>query len=204
MKTIKTRHDQGFTMIEILFSVFLVSLIGVAIWSLETSTLSFERTIYEKISRSQEARKVAKMFSSEVRSMEISDNGSYPIAEATTDSFSFYSDIDRNGSKERVKYFLTSGVLKKGVTRPVGSPAVYQEANEEFSDVAKGIAGGIPVFEYYDSSYDGTQNSLSEPVNISSIRLVKITLVSESSSDTRLGVSTTSTQVSIRGLKDNL
>ena len=33
------------------------------------------------------------------------------------------------------------------------------------------------MFRYYDTNYDGTTGALPEPINISAVRLVKITLV---------------------------
>ena len=112
-------------------------------------------------------------------------------------SFTFYSDIDNDSLKEKIRYYLSGAILKKGVIKPNGNPLQYNPANEITKEIVHDVTnGGMAVFNYYDKYYDGTTAPLSQPVNVLDVRLVKITLMTASQTFT--------TQVSIRNLKDNL
>ena len=149
-------------------------------------------------------RKILKTISSEIRTIASqSDIGTYPISQASASSFTFYSDIDGDGLKERVRYFLTSTTLQKGVIKPTGSPLSYNSANEIISTRAINETNAS-IFSYYNKNYDGTTAALSFPVNIPDIRLVKIILTIDDNPNRPPAPLTFSTQVSIRNLKDNL
>src|SRR3989344_1941602 len=61
-----------------------------------------------------------------------------------------------------------------------------------------------PIFEYFDSSYAGTSTSLVQPVQITQIRLVRVTLKIEEDPNKSLGPLIVESQVFLRNLKDNL
>ena len=61
-----------------------------------------------------------------------------------------------------------------------------------------------PIFDYYDTNYDGTTAPLAQPVSAIAVRLVKITLIIDKNSLRPPAPITMTTQVSMRNLKDNL
>ena len=89
------------------------------------------------------------------------------------------------------------------ITKPTGSPLGYNLANEQISTLIDYVTNAS-TFEYFDKDYAGTEAPLPSPVNISSIRLVKINITIDDDPNHAPTVHTFSTQVSIRNLKDNL
>ncbi len=153
-----------------------------------------------------EARKVLKPMANEMRSASPSSLGSYPLESLGTSTMTFYSDIAGTGVKKEIRYFLDNGALKKGVITPSGSPFVYNPASEVITTVVNNVrnSSSTPVFEYYDANYDGTTAALVMPVSISSVRLIKVTLMIDTDPNRSLGRKTVTTQISLRNLKDNL
>jgi len=192
-------------MVELLISVFIIGLISVAVGNFAGDVFSFNAIFSGSLNAQGDARRVFKSANAEIRSASQSSLGSFPIDTANSTAFSFYSDADRDGLKERIRYFLVGTTLKKGVLKPTGSPLVYNVANEKQSEVVHDIANGAtPMFSYYAASYDGTTAPLTIPVDLSSIRLVKMTFIIDHDVSRPPTPLTMTTQVSIRNLKDNL
>ena len=101
----------GFTIVEVLFSIVILSLVALTI-------LMFQKNIFLLNSRSQgnlavqqEGRKVIKSMTKEFRSISQSNVGSYPISVASDNAFTFYTDADADGLKERIRYFMNGTTL---------------------------------------------------------------------------------------------
>jgi len=196
---------KGFTLVEILVSVSIFAAIIVFIGGFQSDVFSLNRIIQSGLQNQSEAKKIIRPFANEVRSASNSNLGSYAIAEATPASFTFYTDIDKDGLRERVKYFMDSGEFTKSIISPTGQPLVYDSEDEQIIKVVRDVIN-YDIFEYYNSSYDGTASttSLSQPVVTSDVRLVKVTLVIDSDPNKPPAPIEITTQVSIRNLKDNL
>ncbi|HMP67372.1 MAG TPA: type II secretion system protein [Candidatus Paceibacterota bacterium] len=205
IKNYKNNEKRGFTLVETLVSVFVFSLIIIAIAGFQSDVFSLTRFIQTGLQNQSEAKKLIKPFVNEVRSATPSSLGTYPIEFADATNFSFYSDIDGDGLKEKIRYFLDGTDFKRGVTKPSGNPLVYNSSNEKITRVIHDILPGN-IFYYFDSNYDGTENSLplEYPITISDIRLIKVVLIIDSNPNEAPGPLEITTQVSIRNLKDNL
>ena len=132
-----------------------------------------------------------------------SNNGSYPIMTATSDTFIFYSDIDEDGLFERVKYYIVGNVLKKSVIKPTGNPLIYNSANEKIYDLVHNVvADASSSFNYYDKSYAGSGSSLTSPINIPLIRIVKAQLKVDDNPNKPPGSLYFSTTAMIRNFRD--
>ena len=197
---------RGVSIIEIIIVVFIFGLIGTAIWGVGADIFSYNRILNIGLSANHEARQTVKKMSAEIRSISPSSLGAYPIAEASTTSFTFYVDADGDGLKERIRYFLDTGTLKKGIIVPAGIPLVYNPAAEMFLEMVHDVANGAggTIFEYHDTNYDGTTPALAQPVNVLSVRLVKVTLIIDNDPARPPATTTVTTQMSMRNLKDNL
>jgi len=201
----KTNTSSGFTIIEALFGVFIFLLIALAVIALQTDIFSLNTILSGGMSSQQEARTAFKKMTAEIRTASISNNGAYPIEKATATEFIFFSDIDDDQLKERVRYFLDGTTLKKGVVKPAGSPLVYNLASEKITELIHYLANGAtPIFSYYDTNYDGTTDALTFPVTITTVRLVKITTIIDRDASRAPSPITVITQVNLRNLKDNL
>ncbi len=62
----------------------------------------------------------------------------------------------------------------------------------------------LPIFQYYPATYDGTGSALSIPVTISSVRLVKITVIIDNDPNRSPVPMIVTSSVTLRNLKDNL
>lgn len=199
------KKKTGFTLIEALFSVFVLSLITGAV-------MMFQKNIFLLNSRSQgnlavqvEGRNAIKTMTKEFRSISQSSEGAYPISVASSNSFTFYTNADGDGLKERIRYFMNGTTLMRAELIPTGDPVVYDEGNEVVADFVHDTAnGGNPIFSYYDSNYDGSGAPLADPVNILDIRLIKTDLIIDANGPAEPGLITFTFQVVMRNLKDNL
>lgn len=195
----------GFSVIEVLVSISILTLIGFAVYSFQKDVFSLNRIISGSLTAQDEARRALKSMSAEIRTASPSSLGTYAITETATSSFIFYSNIDNDPLKERVRYFIDGAILKKGVIKPSGAPLTYNPANEVVSELVHDVASSATsTFGYYDASYDGATQPLAEPIDISTVRLVKITIVIDKDPQQPPGSLMLTTQISMRNLKDNL
>ncbi|MBU0998928.1 type II secretion system GspH family protein [Patescibacteria group bacterium] len=199
----KIKLASGFTLIETLFGISIFILIVILLTLFSRNVWIYNSFVAGGLADTNAGRQVLKTLTSEIRTASTANTGAYTISLATATAFTFYSDIDNDGLKEKVRYFLSETSLQKGTTKPTGSPLTYNPANETISTLIDKLANSV-LFEYYDRNYDGNTAPLSSPVNIPDIRLVKVTIVLDKDPNRSPTPMTFSTQVSIRNLKDNL
>jgi len=201
----RTKHTKqnGFTFIEIMLAMSIFVLIGLSFTLFARNIWYYNSIISSGLSQADSARIAFKKMTAEIRTASDADTGAYTIHTALASSFIFHSDIDGDGLKERVRYFLSGTSLQKGVIKPTGSPLTYNSANETISTFINSSVSSL-LFQYYDKNYDGTTAALTMPVNIPNIRLVKITIIMDKDPNRPPLPVTSSTQVAIRNLKDNL
>lgn len=195
----------GAALAELLISIFVLSLIIVAVAGFQSDVFSLNRILQSGLQNQSEAKKIIRPFANEVRSAMPSNLGAYPIATANSTEFSFYTDTDGDGLRELIRYFLEDGEFKKGTISPTGNPLQYDLDDEQIIKVIRDVTNS-EIFTYYDSNYDGTDavTSLISPVAPANVRLVKIVLTIDSDPLQPPAPITIQTQVSIRNLKDNL
>jgi prepilin-type N-terminal cleavage/methylation domain-containing protein len=201
---------KGFTLIEILVALGIFTGLAVLLSNFQKDIFINNTFVQNSLVAESEARGALKRAIAELRAASPSNNGLYPVAVADKNTLTFFSDIDKDGLRERVRYFVatstTSSSLRRGVTKPTGSPYVYLDANESLSVAVHDIVNptSTPVFAFYDDTYDGTSSPLVWPVNVSDIRLVKMTIMIDLNPVRSPTVMTFTSQVTIRNLKDNL
>ncbi|MDO8511814.1 MAG: hypothetical protein Q7S57_00940 [bacterium] len=204
-KDITAFKDTGFTLFEIMVTIGVILIILIPLTRLQVNILTYGRFFYNTNIIQDEARRMMQKFSAEVRSMTQSGTGAYSIESAMNNSLVFFRDINQDGLVERIRYYLDGVDLKKGVIIPTGNPQTYLTANEKISVVVHGIYNdvGTPIFQYYSRSYDGQTSALSQPLDITAIRLIKITLLIGTGNSNQDRITLT-TQVTLRNIKDNL
>lgn len=205
MKHVKRKFESGFTLIEVIIGAAIFSLVVIGFSFMQADIFIFNRMVSDSLLTQDQARTALKNITSEIRAASLSNLGAYPIANASNFSFTFYSNIDNDSLKEQVRYFLDGNTLKKGVIKPSGSPLTYNPADEIITVAIDYVTNGAtPIFSYHDSDYDGTTQPLSSPINLSAVRLIKITIIADKNAQEYPEPITLTTQVSIRNLKDNL
>ncbi|MBI5022954.1 MAG: type II secretion system protein [Candidatus Magasanikbacteria bacterium] len=191
----------GFTLIEIVVVLGIFMLLLVGLGYLMLGTFRAQYITFSQLQGQKEARTAVENFVKEARRADTSSIGSYLIDTATASVFAFYSDIDADTYREKVRYFLDGKNFKKGVIKPTGTPLTYNPVNEVITIVAQNVISN-QIFSFYDENYDGTTAALTFPVNVTDIRLAKITLTIEQDAYVSPEPLIVTSQVKIRNLKE--
>ena len=197
--------NKGAAFIEVLVAVSISALITGAIVQIFLFSWRNNAIVWEQLATQNEGRKVIQDFGNELREAGASSIGSYPIESASGTAIVFYSNTDDDSLVERIRYFTEGSTLKKGVTKPAGSPLAYVTSTETITEVAHDVANGgsSSIFYYYDGNFSGTQSPLSSPVTVAQIRMVGITLRLEEDPNLSPVPFYVESKVAIRNLKDN-
>jgi type II secretory pathway pseudopilin PulG len=196
---------KGFTLLETLLSVGLVVILFNVITLFSKDVFSLNATLSGSLSAQENARVVLRQIVKELRTASISNTGSYPIIETLPTRVRFFSDLEGDGDKEEVQYYIASDgkTLKKAVLKPTGAPLAYNENASTTSTVISNVVNGTSIFSYFDKNYTGTSAALSQPVDIAAVRLVKIDVTLDNDPNRSPVPIVVSSQVSLRNLKDN-
>lgn len=194
---------RGFSLVEILITLGIFSLIILALINFQINVFSQNTLISNSLNADSEMRSALKKIVAELRGAAQSDIGTYQIAAATKNSLTFFSDVDGDGHREQIRYFLNGSSLARGLIKPTGNPLAYVAGSETLTTLVHFIANpNQDIFAYYDQNYAGTSTlPLSEPINIPLLRLIKITLTVEADPLRPPAPLTLGSQVSIRSLK---
>lgn len=195
------RRQKGLTLIEVLITMALMT--GVAFMitrfagDLTDYSLRFNRSIFTQ----QEIQQTLQLIVPEIRSASQSSTGVYPIAEASTSSFKFYSDLDKDGDFEEVRYFLQNNIFKKGVIKPTGNPPTYPTSTEVIYELVHNMGTGT-IFYYYDNTATSTFSSpLSSPVDVLKIRTVEVRLIANQGTTSTQALTGVDNRATIRNLR---
>lgn len=170
------QQQKGFTLVEVLISIAIFAGIAFIIGTFMKSVFDYQLLFTQQLTAEQELQNMFAMMIPEVRSMVPSALGSYAIGQVSTSSLTFYGDIDADGIVDQLRYFLSGTTLKKGIIKPTGNPLVYSGANEIVNDVAHDVVVGAPIFSYYDVNFTGSEPAMTYPINISNIRLIRVSV----------------------------
>lgn len=200
--------ESGFTLIEMLVAIFGFGMIIVGLVALFSNLFTVSRQQSTLLSDADLGRKLAFQIASELRNGMTGSNGAYVLDTAADQQIIFYSpNADKDSGVERIRYYVQSGKLFKGITEYNGS--AYNTSTEQSAIVQSDLANAssTPVFYYYDGTYTGssTQTSLVQPVNVTAVKFVKVNLQIYN----KAGVKNTNTytitaSAAIRNLKTNL
>jgi prepilin-type N-terminal cleavage/methylation domain-containing protein len=203
----KQRRQAGFTLIETLLTIFIFGLLMMGTTLMIKDIFSVSDQQNGILSNTNQATIISSAFANELRNATYGANGAYPINQATDNQLIFYSTTPSgNGTVSQIRYYLSGNTLYKGITNPGGSPLSYVGQTEKITTLATQMSmGSNPLFYYYDGTYNGTGNPLTQPVNINAIRFIKINLIVEKDvTPTDNSTFTVTAGASIRNLKTNL
>jgi prepilin-type N-terminal cleavage/methylation domain-containing protein len=195
----------GFSLLEVIIVVTIAASIVIVVGNLGSNTNALNSLVSQELQSKVDISQTLQTMVSEIRSAGPSQGGAYPVESASTSSFAFYSDINKDGVIEHVRYFLASSSIEKGIIAPTGTPAAYPISNEIVTDLVDNIipTTSTPLFSYYDSAYSGTQAMLAMPVDVSVIRLVQIGFYADTKSTQAPSAQYFSAFVDIRNLRSN-
>lgn len=197
----------GFTLLEVVMTVAIFAAIAYGLLALVSGVITSSSRNDRLLSDEDQARRLAFNLSSELRHASNGATGGYPLNLAGSTQLVFFSNIDSSSDIEQVRYYLQAEKLYKGVTKPSGQPIGYNPSQETLSVVQNNVVNtSTPVFYYYNDSYNGTVDSpLSQPVNITQVKLVKIELrIRNVGGQAQTNFYTITASAAVRNLKSNL
>jgi prepilin-type N-terminal cleavage/methylation domain-containing protein len=197
---------KGFTLVEALVVASILLLLMLAMTSFQKDVFYTNSIQQGSFTVIQDARTILRTMAKELRSASTGGDGSYPIVIAATSTLTFFTDTNNDGVKDKIRYFLATTTLMKGVIVASGTPVTYNPSLEKISYLASNVKNGTstPLFDYFDGSYNGTSTPLTQPVSVSVIRLVRMTLVLDVDPNRSPLPRTYVSSVTLRNLKDNL
>lgn len=195
-------QTKGFSVIETLVAITIFAIATIAIMTFVVQNYQFLRRINEQVEAQNYARKAVKTIIKELRDANVADTGAYTIESASSTSLIFFANIDSSSDRERIRYFLEGSNLKKGVIKPSGMPIEYKPADEIITTVARYVRN--LSFLYFDGNYTGTENPLSEPINVTQIKFARISLEVDVVPNVKPDGFVLTSEVNIRNLKENL
>src|SRR3989344_8343771 len=177
-------NKKGFSYIETIISVAVMAIIIIVIGKLASTSNIINSLIDQTVKVRQSSDYTFQTLVSDIRSMIPSTLGSYPIESASSTYFVFYSDVDRNGVVDRVRYTLATSTLDRGITKPTGNPLTYNTSTEIVVSAVYNVDISQSSFTYFDENFTGNENALSSPIDNLLIRVIKSTISVKSSTST--------------------
>lgn len=191
----------GFTLVEAVVSAGILAVVATAVGLFARDVFSLNTSLTGALSTHSGATRAFRPFLADLRSAQPSEAGAFPIAESSTSSLAIYSDVDHDGAVERVRYFVEGGALRRAVSEPSGSPAVYGPAAT--STLVEGVLASSTVFVYYPHGYDGTASTspLAFPVSPADVRAARVWLSVDADPARAPGPVTMTVAATIRNLR---
>ena len=165
----------GFTLVETIVFIAIFTLALLAVTSAITYFYQTNRYLLQQAVAVTNARAGVEHLVRDLREAAFSDDGTYVLVGAATSTVTFYSDVDRDNSVEKIRYFLDNSMFKRGIINATGSPPVYNSGDESISTIAQYVRNGTStsVFQFFDTG--GTE--IVNPTNVTSIMRVTATLI---------------------------
>ncbi len=196
---------KGFTLIEISVAIGIFAIIIIILMDFIVQNYKSWRETSQIAEAQKDAQGAIQIMIKELRNItEASETGSFPLEDAQNQSIIFYSDSNADSRIEKIRYFIDGRELKKGVIAPSDNPIEYNSANETTTNITKYISNqDEAIFYYYDENYNGTGLPLTNPIDVTKVKLIKVLLrvnvdPSRPPSDFIL-----ESQVNLRNLKEN-
>jgi len=196
------------TLVEMYVAMFIFILImACALFLLQQIYVRYGFAMEQGISAGQVQHSLKTMIE-EIRRAKEADSGAYAIQSAGKFDFVFFGDVDKDGVTERVHYWLQNESIKKGLTKPSGTPASYPVNDQTITTIGNYVrnTASQPLFYYYNINYpaDQVNNPMAVPVaQVSDIRMVNVDIyfnldLTKAPNNIRL-----ESFVEMRNLKDN-
>lgn len=171
----------GMTIVEMMvaISIFTIAIFGFTMlfmrsWQMNSYTIEMGQSSYAV---SQGVNNMVNY----LRKARQADDGSYPVKSAAENDLVVFSDYDKDGVTERLHFYLQNGQVLMGITDPTtGIPKTYATSDQQTKLLADRIVNEAdePIFYYYNKDYpaDTVNNPVAMPVDVSTVRLIKIFL----------------------------
>ncbi|MBU1730646.1 type II secretion system GspH family protein [Patescibacteria group bacterium] len=157
--TYNLQPNNGFTLVE---TLVVIAVFGVVIGMVTSGIVFFYKTnsyVLEQATAINDAQAGIEHTAQDIREATYSDQGTYPINQISGTSLYFYSDIDKDNSVERVKFYLDTDntTFLKEITKSGGNPLSYDgpfstTTVKIISKHTRNDALSENIFTYYNNS----------------------------------------------------
>ncbi|MEK7187979.1 MAG: hypothetical protein AAB691_04005 [Patescibacteria group bacterium] len=194
----------GISFLEIILSMGVTAIIVLVLSKFSGTVTSIGTVINQRLQVQGDLEQGLQIMVTDIRSAGPSAYGSYAIESAASSSFVFYSDVDRDGTMERVRYFFGTSTLQKGVTEPTTStPPTYVTSTEGVKIVVPNVKISSSSFEYFGDTATSTFTPLASPIEIEAVRFMRISVTADVSTSSAPKPITFTNTVTIRNLRSN-
>lgn len=205
--TNRYKSSPGFTLVETSVTAVLLVVLGAGLLALQYILGNVQIRSFQSFSNVEAASGSMNQIDRELRTARSGDNGAFLFESATSNSLTFYSDINLDGLTDKVTYSVSGTTLTKSVIAPTGYPVSYPPANAKTTIITDQLRNGATsAFTYYNGSWPGdtVNNPLATPANLSNIKLIRVYFrINAKNNDTRNDY-ILDTSVSLRTVKNNL
>lgn len=197
----KKNTTQGYTLLEMLVAIFIISIVVPIIFiSISNLYETHGQTISQAFALI-ETTKGVKEIVRDVRSAVYSEEGSLPLVTIATSTITLFTDTDYDGRVERVRYFLSNGVIKKGIIEPTATSS-YPTNTETVTDLVLNVVNtttNTPLFRYYTA----TSTEVVSASSILLVRRVEVHIIGSSRFGSERSEVALRSSASIRNLKES-
>lgn len=193
--------SRAFTLPEMLVVIAVTATVGVALSIVIVQAYRGNAYVFEAASSVDSARRGLFTALQNLREATYGQDGSYPVAAAATSTVTFYADVDQDGPVERVRIYLSSGTLYRGVTNAAGNPPSYVGQPETIQTVVAHVRNGTstPLFAYYN----GAGSLLVAPIDVSEVAFVTMDIRTDLNPTRAPNVYQLTGSATLRNLRDN-
>lgn len=151
----RASKDGGFSLLELMISLGLTVFVITTAYLLLNTVTTDSNMVQARTQAAEENRAAVEVLTTEIRqAMEITEGyGVFDPAIYSPSACAFYSDIDRDGAPEKVKYDLLAGKLVKSVYPSTTMFAPYSFASVPEAGFPKTVCSGVTnsdIFRYVD------------------------------------------------------
>lgn len=198
------KFSKGFTLIEILIVMGVMTILSGIVYQFVVQGNDLFIQSRDQALAQDTLRKVMDSLAKELRKAQTADNGAFLLGATNEQSIIFYSDIDNDNHRERIRYFLDGTDFKKGVIEPTENPIQYPSETEIITTIVSDVRNSAAIFTYFDENYTGTEDPLEQPINLADVRLVHMYFLVDVDPNQPPEPISIETSVMIRNLKTNL
>ncbi|NMC36612.1 prepilin-type N-terminal cleavage/methylation domain-containing protein [Candidatus Beckwithbacteria bacterium] len=200
-------QSSGFTLLEVVVSLFLASVILLALVALQNIIFTQEELTMSSYVSIEAANRAVERMVKEIRNSRHGDNGAYTLVQVNDQGLTFFSNADNDSAIERIRYFIDGDSFKKGVINPTAFPVDYPTNQEKIITLVDHLVNGTkPVFYYYNGDWpsDTAHNPLPTNQRLLQTRTIGIDIIVAGDSKYQKTNHEIQSAAEIRTLKDNL
>lgn len=200
-------NRSAFTTIEIIVASTIIAILSIGVLSLQYLLTTNQLTTINSYLNVDQTNASVSTLVRELREAQTSDAGAHPLVTLEDNQIIFYSDIDYDGSVERVRYTLTGQNLEKGVIEPTGFPITYPTDSEKNYLITEFVTNiSDPLFTYFNGDWpnDTVNNPLLEENRLSDTRLIRVLINLNTNPNYQKQEYVLESFVNLRTLKSNL